>query len=298
MGYNRWIVMLIFRTDESILNGVLENAMYASNTRPIKAKPGNIILIYETKKFVGQHEKPINYVMDFVSYEEDINDETVKIWGTKSKYIIKGKNLREVKPFDIKDIQVSHIRYGNIPGYGYIKEKDQPFVLEWIGELKNNYQRKGFWSRQSPGKKAGLLLGGSCFIFFLILIIVGATMVPYPNTTETNNSTNVTNNSPATSTISNVPVNDNSTTSSGSNIQEMQKYDMGYEHGYLDGYNGDAYNSFSGDFGKGYSVGYDNGMNDYGYGLRPEWQVNNVVYNRWSPSDKAYVDITTGQMVN
>ena len=135
--------MLIFRTDESILSGVLENAMFASNTRPVKAKPGNIILIYETKRLVGPDEKPINYVMDFVSYEEDINDDTVKIWGKKSKYIIKGKNLREVKPFDIKDIQVSHLRYGNIP-YGYIKEKDQPIVLEWIGELKNNNLRKDF----------------------------------------------------------------------------------------------------------------------------------------------------------
>ena len=286
--------MLMFRTDESVLNGVLENAMYASNTRPVKAKPGSIILIYEAKKLLGKDEKPINYVMDFVSYEEDINDDTVKIWGKKSKYIIKGKNLREVKPFDIKDIQVSHRRYGIIRGYGYIKEKDQPFVLDWIGELKINNKKNGVWNRQSTGKKAGLLLGGSCMILFLTFYIIGITMVPIPNTTT--ETTSITNTTPTT--VSNIPVSANSSTTSESNIQEMQKYDMGYEHGYLDGYDGDAYNSFSGDFGNGYSVGYDNGMNDYGYGLRPEWQVNNIVYKRWSPSDKAYVDITTGQMVN
>ena len=39
-------------------------------------------------------------------------------------------------------------------------------------------------------------------------------------------------------------------------------------------------------------------INDFENGLNPEWQVNEVVYKRWSPSDTAYVDITTGQEVN
>ena len=162
-------------------------------------------------------------------------------------------------------------------------------------------KRKGFWNRQSQGKKAGLLLGLSIFILFLLVILIGIIATPYENTTDTSNNitnyTNVTNNSPATSIVSNVPVNDNISSSDESNIQEMSKSEMGYEHGYLDGYDGNIKDSFSGDFGKGYDTGYENGINDYGYGLDPEWQVDNLVYKRWSPSDEAYVDITTGQMV-
>ena len=129
----------------------------------------------------------------------------------------------------------------------------------------------------------------------MFVSVLSVTMNP---ATDISTNTPTDNISTPTTTVSNVSVSDNTSSTSESNIQEMQKYDMGYEHGYLDGYDGDAYDSFSGDFGKGYSVGYDNGVNDYGYGLRPEWQVDNLVYKRWSPSDKAKVDITTGKQVN
>jgi len=87
-------------------------------------------------------EKPISYVMNFVSYEEDLNDESVKIWGNKWKYLIKGNNLRPVKPFDIDEIKISPRNYGSIQTFGYIDKKDQPIVLDWIGENLNGIFKK------------------------------------------------------------------------------------------------------------------------------------------------------------
>ena len=160
--------------------------------------------------------------------------------------------------------------------------------------LDGSDKRNGFWNRQSRGSKAGFLISAALVGWIFIVLVAGGL---YPSDNGYNiNSTN-TNNNPTTSTVSDIPVSNNSS-SSESNIQEMTKYDMGYEHGYLDGYNGDSNNDYSGDFGKGYSIGYKNGINDFENGLNPEWQVNEVVYKRWSPSDTAYVDITTGQEVN
>ncbi len=162
------------------------------------------------------------------------------------------------------------------------------------GLIIDSDKDKSIWDRQSTGRKVGLVIGigiGSLFLMVIIAFFV----VMFNPVIQTNNTTIHTN---TQTTDSNISVTNNTISSTESNTQEMTKYDMGYEHGYLDGYDGDTSKSFSGDFGKGYSMGYENGMNDAGLGLEPEWQVNNIVYKRWSPSDTAYVDITTGQMVN
>lgn len=127
--------MLIFKTDASTLDGVLDNSMHATNGRPLKANQGDLILIFQTKGTLKNDEKPIKYVMDFVSYEEDVNDESVRIWGNKWKYLIKGENLREVPPFDIEDIQVSDRKYGSIQTFGYVDKDDLPLVLDWISVI-------------------------------------------------------------------------------------------------------------------------------------------------------------------
>lgn len=126
--------MLIFKTDASTMKGVLENAMHATNSRPLRVNRGDLILIYQTIGSLKPGERAIRYVMDFVSYEKDVNDESVTIWDKKWKYLIKGKNLRPVEPFDINDIQVSDRKYGSIQTFGYVDEKDEPIILDWIDE--------------------------------------------------------------------------------------------------------------------------------------------------------------------
>lgn len=68
------------------MKGVLENSMHATHGRPLRAKPGDLILIYQTKNSLKAGEKPINYVMDYVSCEKDIDDviyclNSIFIWG-------------------------------------------------------------------------------------------------------------------------------------------------------------------------------------------------------------------------
>lgn len=125
--------MLIFKNDASTMDNVLKYTMHASNGRPRRAQPGELILIYQTKGSLSPGDKPIQWAMDFVSYEEDVNDESVRIWGKKWKYLIKGANLRALKPFDIADIQVSNRKYGSIQTFGYVDKKDEPVILNYMG---------------------------------------------------------------------------------------------------------------------------------------------------------------------
>lgn len=128
-------MILIFKNDASTMEGVLANSMHATNSRPLRAVPGELILIYQTKSSLKPGEKPIRYVMDFVSCSKDVNDDSVRIWGKKWDYLIKCENLRPVKPFDITDIQVSDRKYGSIQTFGYVDEEDEPLVLDWIGGI-------------------------------------------------------------------------------------------------------------------------------------------------------------------
>ncbi len=129
--------MIIFKNDASTMDGVLRNAMHATDGRPSDINKGDIILIAQTKGTLSEDQKPIRWVMDFVSCNLDINDESKKIWGKKWQYIIRGENLRSVEPFDIDQIKVSKKNYGAIQTHGTVLPDDEDVILEWIQEERH-----------------------------------------------------------------------------------------------------------------------------------------------------------------
>lgn len=98
--------MLLFKNSAATMEGVLRNAKHATDGMPHHVKPGDIILIAQTKNTLLPGQKPIRWIMDFVSCEEDVNNQSDKIWGKHWRYIINGNNVRSVEPFDIKDIKL------------------------------------------------------------------------------------------------------------------------------------------------------------------------------------------------
>jgi len=114
------------------MQGVLENAMHATNGKPKGVNKGDLILIAQTKNTLNGGEKPIRWVMDFVSCEDDKTDLTLKIWGKKWRYIVKGENVRPVEPFDIMDIKISLKDYDAVQTHCRLLEEDEEQVLNWI----------------------------------------------------------------------------------------------------------------------------------------------------------------------
>lgn len=147
--------------------------------------------------------------------------------------------------------------------------------------------------RISTKKKAFLLLG--CLLLIIILTFVS---LSYNEPKQSDRTITTTSTNTDSSNITTTTTSSNTKTTSDSNIQKMSQYDMGYEHGYLDGYNGNSMNSFSGEFGAAYNKGYETGVYDKQWNNRPEWEVLKAPqYKSWKPSDVAYIDLNTGKLV-
>lgn len=129
--------MLLFKNSAGTMQGVLENTMHATNGKPQSVKKGDIILIAQTKTTLKTGEKPIRWVMDFVSCQEDKNDLTIKIWDHKWRYIIKGENLRSIEPFDIMDIKASSKDYDSVQTHCQIEPEDEEIIMDWISNFNN-----------------------------------------------------------------------------------------------------------------------------------------------------------------
>lgn len=123
--------MLLLKTSEETLPGVLGNAKHASFTRP-NAEPGDLILIAQTKSTLNPGQKSIRHVMTFVTCYEDIGNESDRIWGKHWTYIIEGRDVRTVKPFNLKDIQISDHNYDPIVMHGRLKDEDETAVLAYL----------------------------------------------------------------------------------------------------------------------------------------------------------------------
>lgn len=117
------------------MEGVLKNASHATNGKPHEIKEGDIILIAQTKNTLNNGEKPIRWIMNYVSCKEDNEDMTLKIWGHKWRYIIKGENIRSVEPFDIMDIKISSKDYNAVQTHCQIEKEDEKLVLAWINQF-------------------------------------------------------------------------------------------------------------------------------------------------------------------
>ena len=127
--------MLLFKNKSDTMQGVLVNAMHATMGKPHGAVKGDIILIAQTKTTLRQGEKPIRWIMNFVSCEEDKDDLTIKIWGHKWRYIVVGENLRSIEPFDLMDIKTSSKDYNAVQTHCQILDEDEEQVLDWISQF-------------------------------------------------------------------------------------------------------------------------------------------------------------------
>jgi 5-methylcytosine-specific restriction enzyme A len=127
--------MILFKNRFDTLAGVLKNAKHACDSRPSDIYPGEIILIAQTMNTLSRGQKSIRYIMEFQSCYEDKLGESDSIWGKEWKYIIKGKNIRQVEPFNLEDIQVTNHNYSPIVTHGKLKTDDEDAVLNWIGNF-------------------------------------------------------------------------------------------------------------------------------------------------------------------
>jgi len=92
------------------------------------------MLIALTKGSVDGKEgdgKSIKYIMRYDGYYES-PDESLEIWNRKWKYIIKGKGLQTVRPFNMEDVQKREKPYTYYGNYLNVAPEDEAAVLDWI----------------------------------------------------------------------------------------------------------------------------------------------------------------------
>jgi 5-methylcytosine-specific restriction protein A len=134
--------MILFKNTADTLEGVIKNSMHATNGRPKNITPGEIILIAQTKKTLLPGQKPVRWIMEYVSCEEDLRGISKGIWGKSWRYIIKGKNLRPVEPFDIDEIKVTEKNYSSVETHCPVEFEDEVAVLNWINESMDSHEEK------------------------------------------------------------------------------------------------------------------------------------------------------------
>lgn len=123
--------MLLLKTSATDLPGVLQHTKRASDDVP-DALPGDLVLLAQTKPSLAPDEKPIRWVMTFVKCVPDRKRE-LAVWGHQYRYLIAGRDVREVRPFDLKDVQVSIKDYGAVIEHCRVLPEDERAVLDWIG---------------------------------------------------------------------------------------------------------------------------------------------------------------------
>jgi 5-methylcytosine-specific restriction protein A len=131
--------MLLFKNSAKTMEGVLNNAKHATDGKPHHVKPGDIILIAQTKSTLLPRQKPIRWIMNFVSCEEDVDNLSDKIWGKHWRYLINGENVRPVEPFDLNEIKITSKNYDAVQTFAVIESEDEKEVLNWISESVNAY---------------------------------------------------------------------------------------------------------------------------------------------------------------
>lgn len=125
--------MVIFKTKLSTLNGVLNESKHAFHTK-VECFEGETILIQQTYDSLRPGEKAIRWAMTYSKTYFDNTNETDRIWGSHWNYIIEGKNLRSIEPFNIEDIQVSSKNYKSAVTHVWVDQQDEVMILDWIEE--------------------------------------------------------------------------------------------------------------------------------------------------------------------
>ena len=132
--------MFIAYVTADTIDQVVAQSKYASDRIP-NAKDGDIILIALTKGSVdrkGCDGKSIKYIMRYDGYYES-PDESLEIWNRKWKYIIKGKDMQAVRPFNMEDVQRREKPYTYYGNYLNVDHEDEAAVLDWISKEHTRY---------------------------------------------------------------------------------------------------------------------------------------------------------------
>ena len=118
--------IIILKTDSTHVEGVRRNAKHATDVPPRNLSPGDIILIQVTVLSSNNPEPVIRYRMEFVRCYEDKMKESDNIWGRHWRYIVEGRNLKNLlHPFDIRKLQTSNVSYGQgAIKYVYVRPQD------------------------------------------------------------------------------------------------------------------------------------------------------------------------------
>lgn len=128
----------ILKTDASTLANVLKYRKHACDKLP-KLASGDLILLAQTLSTLKPGQPPIRYSMEFVASYEDESGESSRIWGKQWKYILVGKNLRELEnPFDIEAVKVTDAHYRDAQWLVYVRPEDAS-VLADQGYLRGDF---------------------------------------------------------------------------------------------------------------------------------------------------------------
>jgi len=122
--------MLLVKVNANTIEQVVAQCKYASKGMPKNVKTGEIILIAQTINSLKKDEKSIRYAMYYDKCYEDINGESQKLWGQQWKYILQGYGIKPIRPFNIKEIQVSKQNYDSAVNYAYLLKEDEEIVLK------------------------------------------------------------------------------------------------------------------------------------------------------------------------
>jgi len=108
--------------------------MHATDNPPRRARPGEIVLIAQTKSTLRPGQKPIRWIMEYEKAVFDRENNTDKIWGRHWKYLIIGRNLQEVEQFDIDDLKVTDKNYAYVQTFCYVEPEDEEAIYSWISD--------------------------------------------------------------------------------------------------------------------------------------------------------------------
>jgi 5-methylcytosine-specific restriction enzyme A len=121
--------MLLLKTSPSHLSGVFQNSKHAVDVLPRQVRRGDLLLIQQD----GTRTTPplVRYVMEFEAFYSDLSRESDKIWGRHWQYIIKGRNIYAVNPFNIKRYQVTNRNYGQgAILYAHVDPADEQHLIK------------------------------------------------------------------------------------------------------------------------------------------------------------------------
>ena len=92
---------------------------------------GGTALIQVTSSTSPTAAPLVKYVMTYVRCYLDESGESTKIWGKEWRFIIEGRNIYQVKGFDIRRVQVTKANYGQgAIRFAYIRDEDAAAIRE------------------------------------------------------------------------------------------------------------------------------------------------------------------------